>query len=76
MFVLMVALNSTGITPEPVRQLMVEASQWCLVTAIAALGMKTSMKVLFDVGWRPVSIIVAETVFLAALVLMTLLWII
>jgi uncharacterized integral membrane protein (TIGR00698 family) len=76
MFVVFVGLNSTGITPEPARLFMVEASQWCLVTAISALGMKTSMKVLFDVGWRPVSIIVAETVFLAGLVLAALLWII
>lgn len=75
-FVLLVGLNSTGYTPESVRLFLVGASQWCLVTAIAALGMKTSLKVLFDVGWRPVSIIVAETVFLASLVLGALLWII
>jgi uncharacterized integral membrane protein (TIGR00698 family) len=68
-FVLLVALNSTGVTPEPVRQVIVEASRWCLVTAIAALGMKTSLKMLFEVGWRPVSIIIVETLFIAALVL-------
>jgi uncharacterized integral membrane protein (TIGR00698 family) len=68
-FVLLMALNSTGITPEPVRALIVEASRWCLVTAIAALGMKTSLKLLVEVGWKPVSIIVIETLFLAALVL-------
>jgi len=68
-FVLLVGLNSTGVTPEPVRALLIETSRWCLVTAIAALGMKTSMKMLFDVGWKPVSIIVIETLFLAGLVL-------
>ena len=73
-FVLLVMLNSTGVTPEPVRLFIVEASRWCLVTAIAALGMKTSLKVLFDVGWKPVSIIVVETVFLAGLVLGAILW--
>ena len=46
-----------------------EVSRWCLVTAIAALGMKTSLKMLFEVGWRPVSIIVIQTLFIAGLVL-------
>jgi uncharacterized integral membrane protein (TIGR00698 family) len=68
-FVLLVALNSTGVTPEPLRLFIVEASRWCLVTAIAALGMKTSLKMLFEVGWRPVSVIVVETLFIAGLVL-------
>lgn len=68
-FMLLVAINSTGVTPEPVRQAIIEASRWCLVTAIAALGMKTSLKMLLDVGWIPVTIIVAETLFLAGLVL-------
>ncbi len=68
-FVLLVMLNSTGITPEWFRSVMVETSRWCLVTSIAALGMKTSMKMLFDVGWKPVMIIVTETLFLAGLVL-------
>jgi uncharacterized integral membrane protein (TIGR00698 family) len=68
-FVLLVGLNSTGVTPEPVRLLIVEASRWCLVTAIAALGMKTSLKMLFEVGWRPVSMMVIQTVFIAGLVL-------
>ena len=73
-FVLLVGINSTGVTPEPVRLFIVEASRWCLVTAIAALGMKTSLKMLFDVGWKPVTIIVAETVFIAALVLGAITW--
>ena len=73
-FVLLVVINSTGLTPEPLRLFIVEASRWCLVTAIAALGMKTSLKMLFEVGWRPVSIIVVETLFLAGLVLAGVLW--
>lgn len=72
-FVLLVVLNSTGVTPEPVRLAVVEASRWCLVTAIAALGMKTSLKMLLEVGWIPVSIIVLETLFLAGLVLASIL---
>jgi uncharacterized membrane protein YadS len=46
-----------------------EISRWCLVTAIAALGMKTSFKRLLGVGWRPVGLMVVETVWIAGLVL-------
>ena len=34
-----------------------------------ALGMKTSFKALFAVGWRPVGLMVAETLWIVALVL-------
>jgi uncharacterized membrane protein YadS len=44
-------------------------SRWCLVTAIAALGIKTSFKAVFAVGWRPVGLMVAETAWIAAIVL-------
>jgi hypothetical protein len=35
----------------------------CLVTAIAALGMKISLKAMAEVGGRAIALIVAETVF-------------
>ncbi len=47
-----------------------------LVTAIAALGMKTSFKELAVVGWRPVALVVAETAWIAALVLGSLFFVI
>ena len=34
---------------------------WCLVIAITAIGVKTNLKSLLDVGWRPFVLIVAET---------------
>ena len=45
-------------------------SSACLVTAIAALGMKTSFKTLVEVGWRPVALMVAETAWIGGLVLL------
>ena len=54
---------------KPVIDVANEVSRWCLVAAIAALGMKTSFKALFAVGWRPVGLMVAETLWIAALVL-------
>ena len=37
-----------------------EVSRWCLVAAIAALGMKTSFKARSRVGWRPVALMVVR----------------
>ena len=51
-----------------------DLSRWCLIIAISALGMKTQLKELASVGIKPVALMVGETVFLAALVLIALKW--
>ena len=48
-------------------------SNWCLVAAIAALGMKTSLRDLAIVGWRPIALMAFETMWIAALVVVALL---
>ena len=68
-FVVLAALNSFYLIPEPVTQGMSAFSRWCLVCAIAALGMKTSLEELTKVGWRSIALVVAETVFLLVFVL-------
>ncbi len=68
-FAVLVVLNSIGLLPKVAIDLANDVSRWCLVAAIAALGMKTSFKALFAVGWRPVGLMVAETLWIAALVL-------
>jgi uncharacterized integral membrane protein (TIGR00698 family) len=68
-FAALVALNSLGILPKPVTGAAGDISRWCLVVAIAALGMKTSFKSLIEAGWRPVAAMVLETLWLAGLVL-------
>jgi uncharacterized integral membrane protein (TIGR00698 family) len=73
-FAVLVAINSMGVIPLPVLAVLKSVSRWCLVTAIAALGMKTSLKAMVDVGGRAIALIVAETIFLAALVLAVVLW--
>ena len=42
-------------------------SSWCLLTAVAALGVKTSLKTLTDVGLAPVGVMVLQTLLLAVL---------
>jgi uncharacterized membrane protein YadS len=44
-------------------------SSWCLLTAVAALGVKTSLKALADVGPAPIGVMVIQTLLLAALVI-------
>lgn len=74
-FVLIVVLNSFGVIPKPVAGLIVETSRWCLVLAMVALGMKSSFKELAAVGWRPLALMVSETLFIAMLVSVSL-WVI
>lgn len=59
--------------PNAATESLNHASRWCLVIAIAALGMKTSLAALSRLGWRPVALMTAETVFLAALAVAALL---
>jgi uncharacterized integral membrane protein (TIGR00698 family) len=68
-FALLVVAGSVGFIPAAVAKAGNELSRWCLVTAIAAIGMKTSLRSLVDMGLKPVMLVVLETVFLAVLVL-------
>lgn len=68
-FAALVAINSLGFVPKPVATAASSLSSWCLVTAIAALGMKTSFKDVFAVGWRPIALMVGETLWIGGFVL-------
>ena len=74
LFAALVALNSAGALPAPVQQSLVVVSTACLVTAITALGMKTSFMQLAGAGWRPVLLILVETLWMAAFVLAAIHW--
>ena len=60
-FAVLVGVNSAGVLPEEVRSVLVAASRWCLVTAVAAVGLSTSLKEIAKVGWPPVIIAVSAT---------------
>lgn len=68
-FVLLIVVNSTGVIPPHVVAWISDLSRWCLVVAIAALGVKTSFQKLAELGWQPMALMVGETVFLACLIL-------
>lgn len=63
-FAALALLASFNILPQPVVSLAGAASQWLLLVAIAALGLKTSPSRLKAIGFRPLMVLVAQTVFL------------
>lgn len=66
-FVLILVVNSLGLVPEPVRMSLVDASGWLLVTAIAALGVRTSIGAIVELGGARLALVVGETLFLLSL---------
>lgn len=66
-FAVLVGINSTGWLPASLVKAGQFASQWCLVMAMVAIGMKTHLKDILSVGWKPVALMVLETLFLAVL---------
>jgi uncharacterized integral membrane protein (TIGR00698 family) len=68
-FGILVLVGSSGWLSAAVVDKGGEVSKWLLVTAMAAIGMKTSLRSLAKVGARAILLVVAETLFIGALVL-------
>lgn len=68
-FLCLMAANSLQLIPAALAATLNTASRACLVIAIAALGVKTSFQALASLGWRPVLMLVGETVWIALVVL-------
>ena len=68
-FFILALLNNLALIPDTVVQLIQVLSNELLVVAIAAIGLKTSLKQVVSVGWKPVFLLSIETVFFATLIL-------
>ncbi len=68
-FVVLAIINSFHLVPSALVDSLSVVSRWCLVCAIAALGMKTSLEEMTRVGWRSIALVVTETIFLLVFVL-------
>lgn len=68
-FLILAILNSIGLIPPFISEAAGNLSRWFLLIAIAAVGLKTSLKKMLDVGGVAIALIVAETVFLGGYVL-------
>jgi uncharacterized membrane protein YadS len=67
-FVLLILVNSFLHLPALAVDTGNTVSRLCLVAAMSAIGMKTHLKDILSVGWKPVALVVLETFWLALLV--------
>jgi len=65
-FVVILCVNSAGLIPAVAAQGLDWVSRWFLIAAIAALGVKTSLKSMADLGASHIGLAVAVTVVLFA----------
>ena len=68
---LLALLNSFIAIPAAVTEAMSNLSRQCLITAIAAIGLKIDMKSFLELGRMPVVMLVAETIWLAAFIMVS-----
>lgn len=68
-FAALATANSLGWLPTAFVEASSTVSRWCLVISIAALGIKTSLEKLAELGWRPIALLSSEAVFIAAYML-------
>lgn len=71
-FALLVLLNSVLALPEALTATFDSVSRWCLVTAVAALGMRTSLRDLVNAGPKPLLSVIAATIGLLLFILLCL----
>jgi len=68
-FIVLILVNSNNFIEPWVSTGLSQASRFLLVVAIGALGMKTSFKDLALLGWRPIALMLIETIWLAVVFL-------
>ncbi|KIC16680.1 YeiH family protein [Leisingera sp. ANG-Vp] len=68
-FLVLAGINSFGVIPPAVTEFLSQSSRWLLLTAIAAVGMKTNLKQVLAVGGAAIALIIVETLFIAGLIL-------
>lgn len=74
-FIGLVLLNNSGLVGDGLRNAVSDISRWLLLTAISALGVKTSLSMMAEVGPRHAAVIVFETLLLLGVsVLVVLTW--
>nr|WP_110427592.1 putative sulfate exporter family transporter [Glaciecola sp. KUL10] len=69
-FILLMTLNSWVELPAIVTNGATDISRFALVVSIAAIGMKSNLAQITEVGFKPIFILIAETVWIAGLILL------
>lgn len=68
-FAFMVLMNTYGLFSTPMVDIINSTSRSLLVIAISALGIKTSFQSLAALGWKPIVMLIVETVWIASFVM-------
>lgn len=68
-FLALATLSSFSLIPAFLTEFLSQMSRWLLLTAIAAVGMKTNLRQVLSVGGAAIALIVLETIFIAGLIL-------
>jgi uncharacterized membrane protein YadS len=68
-FIVMMLLATSQLLPSLWVDTATDISRLCLVLAIAAAGIKTSIEDLLNMGWKPLMLFVVETLFIGGFVL-------
>ncbi|WP_299074057.1 putative sulfate exporter family transporter [uncultured Paraglaciecola sp.] len=71
-FVVLMTINSLVDLPDVLTQGATDISRFALVISIAAIGMKSNLGKLLEVGLKPVLLLVLETLWIAGLILLSL----
>lgn len=71
-FIVFVVLNSFHVFPETLQMIFNIVSRGALIMAIAAVGVKTSLKTFLSMGRESITLILSETVFIFVFVIFTL----
>jgi len=69
-FIALAFVNNLGWIPDVIVELLKQLSSWLLVVAIAAIGVKTSLKQIVSVGWKPIFLVAVESVLFAGLIIL------
>lgn len=71
-FIILVFLNSMNLFPATLIEISTQVSKWALLTAIAAVGLKTSLKEVMGVGGPAIALLVVETLFIGMVIVISL----
>ena len=73
-FIFFAIVNSFGLVPTIFSTTAAEISRWALLSAIAAVGMKTALKEVINVGLPAILLLIFETIFIALFIIVALRW--
>ena len=63
-FVLLAVANVCGWVPEPIKPILSTISNVLILLAVAAIAVKTNLRSLLTVGWKPVVLMTIDSIFL------------